>query len=57
LPDIESIAAGSITEIDVPQFSDEGEGYTMNSAPPTQAVVDREEAAYDSMVATEETSG
>ena len=57
LPDIESIAAGSITEIDVPQFSDEGEGYTMNSAPPSQAVVDREEAAYDDMVATEETSG
>jgi len=60
LPDIESIAAGLIVEIDVPQFSEEGgDGYTMNSAPAPESKeeIDREEAAYDKMGSTEENNG
>jgi hypothetical protein len=57
LPDIEGIAAGIIIEVDVPQFSEEGDGYTMSSTPDSQASVAREEGAYDTMLSSEATDG
>lgn len=52
LPDIEGIAAGLIVEIDVPQFDPEGtDGYKMNSQASSEEAADKDEAAYEVMMA------
>jgi len=53
LPDIEAIAAKLITEIDVPQFGDDGNegGYRMNSQTPQQ--IANEESAFSNMTTSQ----